>query len=89
MDAGINNIFYMELHLGPKMANGTCGKTIITGIVDRDSTVFLGYLLVLFTQNISVLYTAVENSSELLGWLWITVLPYHKIGKTFSDNPSL
>jgi hypothetical protein len=26
MDAGINNGIYMELHSGPKMANGTCGK---------------------------------------------------------------
>ena len=65
MDAGINNIIYMELHSGPKMANGTCGKTIVAGTIDRDSTVFLEYLLVLFTQNISVLYTAVENDSEL------------------------
>jgi len=39
MDAGINNIIYMELHLGPKMVNGTCGKTIIAGTIDRGSTV--------------------------------------------------
>src|SRR5215510_11503356 len=39
MDAGINNVIYMELYLGPKMANGTCGKTIITGTIDRGSTV--------------------------------------------------
>jgi hypothetical protein len=39
MDAGINNVIYMELHLGPKMANGTCGKTIIAGTIDRGSTV--------------------------------------------------
>ena len=26
MDAGINNVIYMELHSGPKMANGTCGN---------------------------------------------------------------
>jgi len=41
MDAGINNI-YMELHSGPKMANGTCGKTIVEGTIDRGSTVFQG-----------------------------------------------
>ena len=39
MDAGINNIIYMELHSGPKMANGTCGKTIVAGTIDRGSTV--------------------------------------------------
>jgi hypothetical protein len=31
LDAGINNVIYMELYWGPKMANGTCGKTIVTG----------------------------------------------------------
>jgi len=39
MDVGTNNIIYMELHSGPKMANGTCGKTIVAGMIDRDSTV--------------------------------------------------
>jgi hypothetical protein len=39
MDAGINNIIYMELYSGPKMANGICGKTIDTGTIDRGSTV--------------------------------------------------
>jgi hypothetical protein len=39
MDAGINDVIYMELHLGPKMANGTCGKTIIAVMIDRGFTV--------------------------------------------------
>ena len=39
VDAGINNVIYMELYSGPKMANGRCGKTIDTGTIDRDSTV--------------------------------------------------
>jgi len=39
MDAGINNVIYMELYSGPKMANGRCGKTIDTGTIDRGSTV--------------------------------------------------
>ena len=39
MDVGINNIIYTELHSGPKMTNGTCGKTIAAGTIDRDSTV--------------------------------------------------
>jgi hypothetical protein len=43
MDAGIINVIYMELYSGPKMANGTCGKTIVTGTIDRGSTVFAVY----------------------------------------------
>jgi len=39
MDAGINNVIYMELHSGPKMVNSTCGKTIVAGMIDRGSTV--------------------------------------------------
>ena len=39
MDAGISNVIYMELHSGPKMANGTCGKMIVAGTMDRGSTV--------------------------------------------------
>jgi hypothetical protein len=41
MHVGINNIIYMELHLGPKMANGTCRKTIVARMIDRRSTVAL------------------------------------------------
>jgi len=41
MDAGINNIIYMKLHSGPKMANGTCGKMIAAGTIDRGSTVLI------------------------------------------------
>ena len=40
MDAGINNVIYKELHSGPKIANSTCGKMIIAGMIDRGSTVF-------------------------------------------------
>jgi hypothetical protein len=39
IDAGINNVIYMELHSGPKMANGTCRKTITAGTTDQGSTV--------------------------------------------------
>jgi len=46
MDAGINNVIYMELSSGPKMANGRCGKTIDTGTIDRGSTVYI-YILTL------------------------------------------
>jgi hypothetical protein len=39
MDAEINNVIYMELNSGPKIANSTCGKTIDVETIDRDSTV--------------------------------------------------
>ena len=39
MDAEINNFIYMELNSGPKIANSTCGKTIIAETIERDSTV--------------------------------------------------
>jgi hypothetical protein len=39
MDAGINNVIYMELLSGPKMVSSTCGKMIIAGMIDGDSTV--------------------------------------------------
>jgi hypothetical protein len=39
MDAGINNVIYMELHSGPKLANGRCRKMIVEGTIDRGSTV--------------------------------------------------
>ena len=45
MDAGINNVIYIELYSGPKMANGRCGKTIDTGTIDRGSTVYLFTIL--------------------------------------------
>ena len=36
----INNVIYMELNSGPKIANSTCGKTIDVETIDRDSTVY-------------------------------------------------
>ena len=48
MDAGINNVIYMELYSGPKMANGRCGKTIDTGTIDRGSTVYCCIMFVFF-----------------------------------------
>jgi hypothetical protein len=45
MDAEINNVIYMELYSGPKMAHGKYGKTNVAGLIDRDSTVINpGYL---------------------------------------------
>jgi hypothetical protein len=50
MDVGINNIIYMELHSGPKMAKGTCGKTTVAGTIDRDSTVYI-YIFIYNKKN--------------------------------------
>jgi hypothetical protein len=41
MDAGINNVIYMELNSEPKMANSTCGKTTVAGTIDRGFTVYV------------------------------------------------
>jgi hypothetical protein len=39
INAEINNVIYMELYSGPKMAHGKYKKTNIAGSIDRDSTV--------------------------------------------------
>jgi hypothetical protein len=41
MNAEINNVIYMELYSGPKMAHGKYGKTNVARSIDRDSTVTL------------------------------------------------
>jgi hypothetical protein len=40
MDAKINNVIYMELYSGPKMAHGKYEKTNVARLIDQDSTVF-------------------------------------------------
>ena len=54
MDAEINNVIYMELHSGPKIANSTCGKTIDVKTIDRDSTVFITSDATTYIQNLEV-----------------------------------
>jgi hypothetical protein len=39
INAEINNVIYMELYSGPKMAHGKYEKTNIAVSIDRDSTV--------------------------------------------------
>jgi hypothetical protein len=39
VDAEINNVIYMELYSGAKMANGKYRKTYVAGSVDRENTV--------------------------------------------------
>jgi len=69
MDAGINNVIYMELYSGPKMANGRCGKTIDTGMIDRVSTVYPPFFplqnavcFIILTYLIPVLFTFYTKS---------------------------
>jgi hypothetical protein len=40
MDAEINNVIYMELYSGPKMAHDKYENTNIARSIDRDTTVF-------------------------------------------------
>jgi hypothetical protein len=39
VDGEINNIIYMELYLGARMADGKYRKTYIAGSVDRKNTI--------------------------------------------------
>jgi hypothetical protein len=39
MDAEINNVIYMELYSGPKMAHDKYEKTNVARSLDRDTTV--------------------------------------------------
>ena len=59
MGAEINNVIYMELNSGPKIANSTCGKTIDVETIDRDSTVYAP------TQNCTVLYTYITKPDSI------------------------
>jgi hypothetical protein len=38
VDAEINNVIYMELYSGAKMADGKYRKTYVAGSVDRENT---------------------------------------------------
>jgi hypothetical protein len=39
MEAGKNSVIYMGLILGPNKADDTCGRTTVTGTMDRGFTV--------------------------------------------------
>jgi hypothetical protein len=78
MDAEINNVIYMELYSGPKMAHGKYKKTNIARSIDRDSTVYdsiklLGWPLQshtpvsdIFLQLITEKANQDENMNELI-----------------------
>ena len=53
MDAGINNVIYMELHSGSKIVNSTCGKTIVAGTIDRGSTVLMKFVTSMVERTVS------------------------------------
>jgi hypothetical protein len=40
MEAGKNSVIYMGLISGPNKADGTCGRTTVTGTMDRGFTVY-------------------------------------------------
>jgi hypothetical protein len=40
INAEINNVIYMELYSGPKMAHSKYEKTNVVGSIDRDSSVY-------------------------------------------------
>jgi hypothetical protein len=48
VDAEINNVIYMELNSGDKMADGKYRKTYVAGSVDRANTVFIWLCLQCF-----------------------------------------
>jgi hypothetical protein len=43
MDAEINNVIYMELYSGPKMAHDKYKKINVARLIDQDSTVYHTY----------------------------------------------
>jgi hypothetical protein len=45
MEAGKNSVIYMWLVPGPNKADNICGKTKVTGTMQRGSTVYLTGLM--------------------------------------------
>jgi hypothetical protein len=45
MEAGKNIVIYMGLISGPNKADDTCGRTTVTGTMDRGFTVFIFSLI--------------------------------------------
>jgi len=67
MDAGINNVTYMELNSGPKMAKSTCGKMIVLGTIDRGSILQLNE-----SFNNSVVRSIVVTS--VMKYMFVTIV---------------
>ena len=86
MDAGINNVIYMELNSGPKIANNTCGKTIVAGMIDRGSTVICSHYVQLEVtsscdQNACIKACNKQRAWQIGSWRIVRapVLPYFSI----------
>jgi len=57
----------MELHSGPKIANSTCGKTIVAGTIDRGSTVYIYTSVKQFGMaNIKKVHYSIHKSLRLV-----------------------
>ena len=78
MDAEINNVIYMELNLGPKIANSTCGKTIDVKTIDRHSTVLSSTSM--SQNNVILIFTATGISSLTS----VVILIYYSLVTEFS-----
>jgi hypothetical protein len=56
MEAGKNSFIYMGLISGPNKADDTCGRTTVTGTMDRGFTVqyyYATYIMVCLVSNLS------------------------------------
>ena len=62
MDAGINNVIYMELNSGPKIANSTCGKTIVAGTIDQVPLLLLLLFFFFLVSVIVLMWVAYKQS---------------------------
>ena len=79
---GINKVIYMELHSGPKVANGTCGKTIVAGTIDRGSSVYV--FMLNWTLHLCENYMGNICSCGLV----FVQLPSFRHGNIFTHHPT-
>jgi hypothetical protein len=49
VDAEINNVIYMELNSGAKMADGKYRKKYVARSIDRENTVYI-YIYIVYTN---------------------------------------
>jgi hypothetical protein len=73
MDAEINNVVYMELYSGPKMAHDKYEKMNVARSIDRDSTVF-SIVTHGFTCFSVEMYFSSKNQEFCEGWVCIIYL---------------
>jgi hypothetical protein len=62
MEAGKNSVIYMGLISGPNKADNTCGRTTVTGTMDRGFTVVLFYICI--KQNAYNLKPTYDNNTR-------------------------